>query len=128
MIGIVGSPLGHCICLKQDNSVKRNPFSSHKRKGWAGQSNKDCATLLRQLQTRALFLVTKDRGGIEYWIFVANSLPPHDGRKRGDQQDKTPTAKSNRFAAKFPPLELKGRGINASWPPSSACKNSNCPD
>ena len=63
----------------------------------------------------------KDRGAIEYRIFIAelsSSSRTNKGRKRGgggNQQDQNPYGKIKQISPKFPLLELKGRRINASW-------------
>ena len=61
------------------------------------------------------FLVTKDRvgDGIPHIHRGNLFLITNEGRG-GVYKIKKPTAKSNRFAAGFPLLELKGRGSNAS--------------
>ena len=66
------------------------------------------------------FLVKKDRGGSNPIPAYSsrNYLPPHKQRRRegGEEytKSKTPMAKSNRFTAKLPLLDLEERVINAS--------------
>ena len=126
MFGIVGSPFGHHVCPNQDILVTQNPFSSHKRKGWAGQSDKGCATLLHQPKTRPLFLVTKDKrgGAIKYWIFVANSLPPHERRKRENQQDQNPYGQIKQICRQISSSQAKREGNQRKLKPPTR-ENSN---